>query len=669
MEKYENLGLVGEGSYGMVMKCRNKNNGRIVAIKKFLESDDDKMVKKIAMREIKLLKQLRHENLVNLLEVCKKKKRWYLVFEFVDHTMLDDLELFPNGLDYQLVQKYLFQIINGIGFCHSHNIIHRDIKPENILISQTGVVKLCDFGFARTLAAPGEVYTDYVATRWYRAPELLVGDVKYGKAVDVWAIGCLVTEMLMGEPLFPGDSDIDQLYHITTCLGNLIPRHQELFYKNPVFTGARLPEIKEIESLERRYPKLSEVVIDLAKKCLHIDPDKRSFCAELLQHDFFHMDGFAERFTQELQLNLQKDAINTTSSKKFQNRKKDKDNFLGEEGKAFIVQDTNTDSKVKDFKVFKIRGPNVEGEKAEKVNRTLNAGCLQDNWTSHMKTATLTNLKPSSSGQVYNTRNGGMAIPSLTTHNLSTVVPTFNSGIGTVPGVQTYRVNEKTKKYCIPFVKPNKQSPSGTFNMNVTSSVTNEKNVLQANKKRREYLKTDVRLPELSYNHLPELKSLEGIARQSRLIRKENKNLSESRIPTLATIELHASSIALYQVSRAHPSDKAETDSSNGTAVLSSKLVQNQPSVAMLRIDIFRRISDSSDRPYALLMQGLGFDPKYCMTLGDQQPLRHKEPLGLVSEGGKKITEIRKTITTFKTNIGAWIGGRSTIAATFASNS
>lgn len=106
----------------------------------------------------------------------------------------------------------------------------------------------------------------------------------------------------------------------------------------------------------------------------------------------------------------------------------------------FIVdQDTNTDPKVKDSKVFKIRGPNVEGEKAEKFSRTLNAGCLQDNWTSHMKTAPLTNLKSSSSGQVYNTRNGGMAIPPLTTHNLSTVVPTFNSGIGTVPGVQTYR--------------------------------------------------------------------------------------------------------------------------------------------------------------------------------------------------------------------------------------
>ncbi|XP_037685915.1 cyclin-dependent kinase-like 2 isoform X4 [Choloepus didactylus] len=548
MEKYENLGLVGEGSYGMVMKCRNKDNGRIVAIKKFLESDDDKMVKKIAMREIKLLKQLRHENLVNLLEVCKKKKRWYLVFEFVDHTILDDLELFPNGLDYRTVQKYLFQIINGIGFCHSHNIIHRDIKPENILVSQSGIVKLCDFGFARTLASPGEVYTDYVATRWYRAPELLVGDVKYGKAVDVWAIGCLVTEMLMGEPLFPGDSDIDQLYHIMLCLGNLIPRHQELFYKNPVFAGVRLPEIKETEPLERRYPKLSEVVIDLAKKCLHIDPDKRPFCAELLHHDFFRMDGFAERFSHELQLKIQKDGRNISLSKKPQNRKKEKekDDSLGEERKTLVVQDTNADPQIKESKVFKIKGSKIDGEKTEKGGRASNASCLHDNGTSHIKMVPSTSLGNCSNGSMEHTKNPGKAVPPLM-QNLSAVAPNINSGIGTIPGVQSCRLDEKTKKYYIPFVKPNKHSPSGIYNINVTTSVSSEKSLLQGSNKRREFSKTDVRLPELNYNHLPELRALEGIARNSKLIKKENKILSESRIPSLAAIDLHTSSIALYQ--------------------------------------------------------------------------------------------------------------------------
>ncbi|NXS04842.1 CDKL2 protein, partial [Oxylabes madagascariensis] len=281
--------------------------------------------------------QLRHENLVNLLDVCKRKKRWYLVFEFVDHTVLDDLEASPSGLDYDRVRKYLFQIMRGIAFCHSHNIIHRDIKPENILVSQSGVVKLCDFGFARPLAASEEVYTDYVATRWYRAPELLVGDSKYGRPVDVWAIGSLITEMLTGEPLFPGDSEIDQLFHITKCLGNLIPRQQELFYKNPLFAGLKLPEVNELESLEKRYPKLPPAALDLAKECLQIDPDKRPSCTELLQGDFFNKDGFAERFTQELKQKIQKDARDHQFQKNPKIYKRDKGDVL-EERKTISVQ-------------------------------------------------------------------------------------------------------------------------------------------------------------------------------------------------------------------------------------------------------------------------------------------------------------------------------------------
>lgn len=307
MEKYENLGLVGEGSYGMVLKCKHKETSQIVAIKKFLESEDDKMVKKIAMREVRMLKQLRHENLVNLIEVFRRKKRLYLVFEFVDHTILDELERFPSGLDEQTVRKCLWQVLKGIEFCHVHNIIHRDIKPENILVSKSGIVKLCDFGFARTIAGPGEIYTDYVATRWYRAPELLVGDTNYGKAVDVWAVGCLQAEMLTGEPLFPGDSDIDQLYHIIKCFGNLIQRHKEVFMKNPLFVGMRLPEVRNVEPLERRFPHLTALSIAVMKSCLHLDPDQRPSCDQILRHEFFTKDGFYDTFPGELRAKIQKE--------------------------------------------------------------------------------------------------------------------------------------------------------------------------------------------------------------------------------------------------------------------------------------------------------------------------------------------------------------------------
>lgn len=334
MEKYENLGLVGEGSYGMVMKCKHKESNQLVAIKKFIESEDDKMVKKIALREVRMLKQLRHDNLVNLLEVFRRKKRLFLVFEFVDHTVLDELERYPNGLEENNVRKVLWQVLRAIEFCHLHNIIHRDVKPENILVSKSGVVKLCDFGFARTLATgPGEAYTDYVATRWYRAPELLVGDTKYGRAVDVWAVGCLLAEMLTGEPLFPGDSDIDQLYLIITKIGNLTNRHREIFHRNPLFVGMKLPEVKEVEPIEKRFHRVSSAAMDILKLCLKMDPADRPDCSKLLKHDLFKKDNFGEKFAQELKVKITKETAENPLLRSLNGRHDSRDESADEKAK------------------------------------------------------------------------------------------------------------------------------------------------------------------------------------------------------------------------------------------------------------------------------------------------------------------------------------------------
>ncbi|NXR46822.1 CDKL2 protein, partial [Hippolais icterina] len=542
MDKYQVLGLVGEGSYGVVTKCRNRENGQIVAVKKFLECDDDATVRKIALREIKLLKQLRHENLVNLLDVCKRKKRWYLVFEFVDHTVLDDLEASPSGLDYDRVRKYLFQIIRGTAFCHSHNIIHRDIKPENILVSQSGVVKLCDFGFARPLAASGEAYTDYVATRWYRAPELLVGDSKYGRPVDVWAIGSLITEMLTGEALFPGDSEIDQLFQITKCLGNLIPRQQELFYKNPLFAGLKLPEVNELESLEKRYPKLPPAVLDLAKECLQIDPDKRPSCTELLQGDFFNKDGFAERFTQELKQKIQKDVRDHQFQKKSKICKRDKDDVL-EERKTINIQDFSIGPRNKDGKLLKPCKAD-----AEKADQSSKLGLLYDGAINPFKFSPQTNLKDSSSS-LDCTKNLGTFIPPIN-QNFS---PTF--GMGSGPGNLNYRFDEKSKKYLNPLLKARKPSPVGCCGVSLTP-VVNEKPILRASKKKWEFHKTNVHLPEL--NHLPELRGAE--ARHPRFLKKETKTFTESRVPSLAAIDLHNSSLASQQLSGTLMPDASEAN-------------------------------------------------------------------------------------------------------------
>ncbi|PIK36001.1 hypothetical protein BSL78_27164 [Apostichopus japonicus] len=146
MDKYEKLGKIGEGSYGVVFKCRNRDTNAIVAIKRFVESEDDPLIKKIALREIRMLKQLKHTNLVNLLEVFRRKRKLHLVFEYCDRTVLNELDNNPRGVKDSVTKKLIYQTLQAVSFCHQHNCIHRDVKPENILITKDGQVKLCDLG-------------------------------------------------------------------------------------------------------------------------------------------------------------------------------------------------------------------------------------------------------------------------------------------------------------------------------------------------------------------------------------------------------------------------------------------------------------------------------------------------------------------------------------------
>uniref|UniRef100_A0A673SWP7 Cyclin dependent kinase like 4 n=1 Tax=Suricata suricatta TaxID=37032 RepID=A0A673SWP7_SURSU len=276
MEKYEKLAKIGEGSYGVVFKCRNKTSGQVVAIKKFVESEDDPVVKKIALREICMLKQLKHPNLVNLIEVFRRKRKMHLVFEYCDHTLLNELERNPKGAELWRRTSFLNFLI--------------DVKPENILITKQGIIKICDFGFARILI-PGDAYTDYVATRWYRAPELLVGDTQYGSSVDIWATGCVFAELLTGQPLWPGKSDVDQLYLIIRTLGKLIPRHQSIFKSNQFFHGISIPEPEDMVNL-LSLGCVVTCVATLFKGCLKMNPDDRLTCAQLLESPYF--DSFRE---------------------------------------------------------------------------------------------------------------------------------------------------------------------------------------------------------------------------------------------------------------------------------------------------------------------------------------------------------------------------------------
>ncbi|CAL8070386.1 unnamed protein product [Calicophoron daubneyi] len=295
MDRYEKLTRIGEGAYGVVFKCRHRDTGDIVAIKKFTDSEEDPVIHRIAMREIRTLKQLKHPNLINLIEVFKRKRRLHLVFQYVDHTLLHELEQNPKGLDRIQIRKLTWQLLQAVNFCHAHNCIHRDVKPENILITKAGQLKLCDFGFARLLTGPGDEYTDYVATRWYRAPELLVGDTQYGPPVDVWAIGCVVAEMLTGMPLWPGRSDLDQLHLITRTLGDLVPRHREIFEKNLFFKGYKLQVPDNQGNLEEKFrslqPPITSKELNFLQSCLDVDPPQRLNTDGLLKHPYMEMYG------------------------------------------------------------------------------------------------------------------------------------------------------------------------------------------------------------------------------------------------------------------------------------------------------------------------------------------------------------------------------------------
>lgn len=292
--KYEVLGIVGEGAYGIVYKCKNKENGEFVAIKKFKETQDE-IVKKTMARELRVLQMLKHDNIVEYKGAFKRKENLFLVFEYVEKNLLELLQEQPKGLDPNLIKKIIYQLCKSINYLHDQNIVHRDIKPENLLVDSHNKLKLCDFGFARSIKTAKDNLTDYVATRWYRSPELLLTSGSYGPEVDNWSIGCIMGELTDGDPLFPGDNEVDQLIVIQKVIGKFTDEQYEMFAKNPHFSGYILPEVTKPETLERRYMgKLSKQAINFMKQLLNPDPKLRLKGEEIFKHPYF--ENYQEPF-------------------------------------------------------------------------------------------------------------------------------------------------------------------------------------------------------------------------------------------------------------------------------------------------------------------------------------------------------------------------------------
>ncbi|GLI68945.1 hypothetical protein VaNZ11_013470 [Volvox africanus] len=290
MEKYEFMNRTGEGAYGSVWRARDKVTGVLVAVKKMKDVPSTEEEGEIAMREVRVLQLAKHVNIVNLLEAYKSQSgRLYLVFEYVERTLLQELKANRSGMPPGTVKSITWQLLQALGYLHRKQIIHRDVKPSNVLLSERGVVKICDFGFARACSneAADPAYTTYVVTRWYRPPEVLVGDT-YGPPVDIWALGCIFAEMLMGRPLFPGKNHHDQLWLIIKCLGAMTERQLDLLDADPQFACFRLPNQSEIEPLEQRLTGVGPAAMQVLRACLDPDPKHRASADELLAMPYFH---------------------------------------------------------------------------------------------------------------------------------------------------------------------------------------------------------------------------------------------------------------------------------------------------------------------------------------------------------------------------------------------
>lgn len=210
---------LGEGTYGVVYKARDRETNEIVALKRIRLEVEDEGIPSTALREISLLRELSHENIVDLKDCVQEEGKLFLIFEFLDKDLKKYMESCKGLLGRQLVKSYLFQCVRGLAFCHARGVMHRDLKPQNLLVTSDGRLKLADFGLARAFCPPIRPLTHEVVTLWYRPPEILLGSQTYAPPMDIWAIGTIFVEMVTKRPLFPGDSEIDQIYKIFRHLG------------------------------------------------------------------------------------------------------------------------------------------------------------------------------------------------------------------------------------------------------------------------------------------------------------------------------------------------------------------------------------------------------------------------------------------------------------------
>ena len=285
---FEKIESIGSGTYGTVYKGRHTKTNQTIAIKKIKIDLEFEGIPSTALREITILRELHHENIVKLLDIVCCEKKLYLLFEYLDYDLKRYLDTFykEKDLEIDLIKSFMTQILKGVSYCHSRKIIHRDLKPQNLLINhENNTLKIGDFGLARTFSIPNRPYTKEVLTLWYRAPELLLGTNEYSTPVDIWSIGCIFAEMYIKQPLFRGVTEIDELNTIFEIKGT--PTKDIWFdidklpnYNLIVFKKYKKQDIKDV------IKNMDDDAIDLFQKMTEYDPNKRITAKDALNHPF-----------------------------------------------------------------------------------------------------------------------------------------------------------------------------------------------------------------------------------------------------------------------------------------------------------------------------------------------------------------------------------------------
>ncbi|CAI7621278.1 hypothetical protein PCG10_003233 [Penicillium crustosum] len=284
LKSYHQLEKLGEGAYATVFKGRNNLTNELVALKE-IHLDPEEGIPSTTIREISLMKQLNHENILALYDVFYTGEKLMMVSEYMDKDLKRFMDDRGGALDLLTIKSFAQDMLKGIAYCHEKSVLHRDLKPQNLLIGWDGRLKLADFGLARDFGIPVGTFSNDVVTLWYRPPDVLLGSCSYSTSLDIWSAGCIIAEMHTGHALFPGNTDTDQLLKIFQVMGTpseyTWPGVSQLPGFDPLFPIYSPLDLRQLMS------GVEYLGTNLLERMLRLRPELRISAADALLHLWF----------------------------------------------------------------------------------------------------------------------------------------------------------------------------------------------------------------------------------------------------------------------------------------------------------------------------------------------------------------------------------------------